>query len=146
MNRRIIKLLVILVLLLFLLVLGFYSFSYFKAQKLVNSQAANEAVMMPAGANASTEIMTEAEKKALGLNLRVSFEVVSRDNDGRVASYKSVGAIAAQPVGLEWMADADKIRRRMATSTRVQVLERDNAGEITAFKIIQSDADIVQAY
>ncbi len=143
MDKRIIKILIILFLSLILAVLAFYSWQYFQARK---NQAAGNAAPALSNASTSDEMMTAEEKKALGLNARNGFTVVSRDKDGKVTAYKSTGTIEAQPLNLEWMTDADKIWRRMATSTRVQILEKDSTGSITAFKIIKSDADIVKTY
>lgn len=143
MDKRIIKIFIIMLLSLVLVALALYSWKYFQAQK---NQVANEAESTLLSASTSIEMMTVEDKKALGLDVRNGFAVVSRDKDGQVTAYKSTGTIEAQPLNLEWMTDADKIWRRMATSTRVQVLERNRAGEITAFKIIKTDADIVKTY
>lgn len=144
MEKRFVKPLIILILTLILLVLATYTFKYLKSRNSTDMQQ----TVTPSSNNSatSTGMMTEAEKKALGLDMRANFEVISRNKDGQIASYRGTSTITAQPVALEWMTDAEKIWRRLATSTRVQVLERNSAGEITAFKIIKSDADIVSAY
>lgn len=144
MDKRIIKILIILFLSLILAVLAFYSWKYFQAQR--TQTADKTAPTLLNATNTPVEMMTAEEKKALGLNARNGFAVVSRDKDGKITAYKSTGAVEAQPLNPEWMTDADKIWRRLATSTRVQILERDSAGKITAFKIIKSDSDIVPAY
>lgn len=90
--------------------------------------------------------MTDEEKSTLGLDRHTDFEVLTWDKEGKIATYRVIGAAAKKPLALEMMTNEEKMAKHLKASTTVQVLERNSAGEITAYKIIKSDADIVTEY
>lgn len=137
MSKKIIKTLVIIIFVLILVVLAFYLLKYFTVKKdLTNSKASNTTL----------QLMNDDEKRSLNLYHLGKYEVVSRDANGKVSSYRFVGLKAEEPIDLKLMTDAEKAEKNIAASTKAQVLERDSSGKVAAYKIIKNDSDILKKY
>lgn len=96
--------------------------------------------------NRIIEIMSDAEKELLSLNDQALYEVVARDQDGIVTSYRIFDSREKGPIALEWMTDAEKMARNLSLDEKIQVLERNEVNETMAYKIIKDDSDILTSY
>jgi len=92
------------------------------------------------------DLMTDEEKDSFHLYGRGIYEVVSRDASGKPNKFRLIGLERAQPIKLELMADADKLKKNVATSTKIQVLKRDKAGNIVQYRIMKDEKDILTKY
>ncbi len=143
-NQKIISLAALVVL---LIISSFYAGAY--RQKKYGLLMEKTQLAMPVNETTKPplELMNDEDKTALKLNSRGVYEVVARNNDGTVESYRLVRIDSeVRPVTLEWMIDEEKFQKGLATSTRVQVLERNSQGEISAYKIINEDSEILDKY
>jgi hypothetical protein len=93
-----------------------------------------------------TEIMTQDERRELGLYSLGVYEVVSRDEKGEITSYKMVRLLDEEPIGFELMSENDKAVLGVATDAKIQVLKRDESGKVVSYKILKNDSDIVKKY
>lgn len=92
------------------------------------------------------QVMTEEEKEAFKINPNAEYEVISRDEDGEVATYKIVTPLERLDADIEFMTKEEIREKSLYEEGRYQVLERDDEGKISAYKIIYSDDDIVREY
>lgn len=93
-----------------------------------------------------TEIMTQDERKKLGLYSLGVYEVVSRDEKGEITSYKMIKLLDEEPIEFELMSENDKAVLGIATDIKIQVLKRDESGKVISYKILKNDSDIVKKY
>lgn len=92
------------------------------------------------------EIMGEAERKELNLYRLGVYEVVSRDESGKIATYRMIDINDEQPIELEFMTEAEKVARGLDITKKIQVLSRDENGLPNAFKILKRDNDYLTKY
>jgi len=135
MNKKIVKLISISIVI--LITLGSAYFYYHK----INQEPGN-----PAIASAPLDIINKDELNELNLYHLGIYEAVSRDEQGKVTSYKFLGLKKEEPIDLELMTDEEKITKGLAISNKIQVLERDSQGNVTVYHLINSDADIISKY
>jgi len=141
MNKNKFKILIITILILLLVVLSVY---LLKVKLKNNTQGLNN--------TNKVEIISESEKNSLGLYHLGVYQVISRDANGKITSYKLVDLKDEQPVALSFMTDAEKEKiipsssPELFSKTKIQVLKRDDQGKVIAYKIIKKDSDIVTKY
>lgn len=92
------------------------------------------------------EIMTQDERKKLGLYSLGVYEVVSRDDKGEITSYKMIKLLDEEPIEFELMSDDDKANLGINSEAKIQVLKRNKDGNIVSYKVIRNDSDIVKKY
>lgn len=131
--KKNIKILIIIVSILILSVAVFY---------LVNKKNANN----QENGGRKIEIMTDDEKNAIGLYHLGVYEVISRDENQNVTSYKLTKLEDEKPISIEFMTEEEKAKKSLYTPEKIQVLQRDKNGEVVAYKIIKSDSDVISRY
>lgn len=94
----------------------------------------------------SGQPMTEEEKRELSLYHLGTFEVLARDDTGKITSYVITGAQEPKKIDLEWMTEEEKATFNIAPETKIQVLARDQNGKVIAYRVIKQDSDIVEEY
>jgi len=140
MNKKSIKLLVILSIILLLFCLSFYIYKIYKNQK--NYQNSNTQ-STPISTSTKQELLNQSEIGKLNLYHAGIYEVLSRDKDNNITSYRVIGIKKPQELKLELMTDAEKAAQGVNPSSKIQVLERDESGKVTAYRLIKKDSDIV---
>jgi hypothetical protein len=142
MNKNKFKILIITIIALLLAVLSVYLLKV--KLKNNNTQGLNN--------TNKVEIISESEKNYLGLYHLGVYQVISRDANGKITSYKLVYLKDEQPVALSFMTDTEKEKiipsssPELFSKTKIQVLKRDDQGKVIAYKIIKKDSDIVTKY
>jgi len=116
---------------------------YFIYQNKKNTTATNTKTSTETKAK---DLMTAKEKEFFHLYGRGIYEVISRDATGKATKFKLIGLEEAQPLKLELMADSDKLKHNLATSTKIQILKRDDTGKVVQYRIMASDKDILKVY
>lgn len=91
------------------------------------------------------ETMTDEEKAKINLPHIGIYKVLSRDDEGNVASYSFIGMKKPEPVELDLMTEEEKIKYGIGPFD-AQVLSRDSEGNITAYHIIRGEGNIVTEY
>lgn len=99
----------------------------------------------------AVETMTEQDKASLHLSHFGKYEVVARDNNGKVTSYKFVGLEKPKPLKLDLMTTEDMKNLGItgdsnAGNYKIQVLQRDANGKVLSYHIVGKDSDIVTEY
>lgn len=130
--KKNIKIVVIIVSILILSVAIFY---------LVNKKIANTIKN-----DKKVEIMTDDEKNSTGLYHLGVYEVVSRDETGKVTAYKLTKLEDEKPINVEFMTEEEKANKGMSSNIKIQVLQRDKSGKVVAYKIIKNDSDVISRY
>jgi len=69
------------------------------------------------------EMVKPEEKSQLGLYHGANFEVVARDEHGKVSEYKFLGLTEPQPIPLDLMTDSEKESIGVDLVQKIQVLE-----------------------
>ncbi len=142
--KKEIKILLGFVVVIIVLLLSFYLASINRSEKA--QQTSNEAVE---SAEVLNQVMTNEEKANLGIALEGEYEILSRDIDGKILSYKvtsTPSTLQKIPVKIDWMSEAEIAERKLNTEYRYQVLERDEAGVATAYKVVLTDNDVLIEY
>lgn len=135
MNKKIIIALLVLILLLF----GLAFFVY--------KQNNNFAVVSPAPLEETTvTLMTEKEKRDLGLYHLGVYEVLERDESGQITAYQLVDMKGPKAIDPEIVTDVEKEGLIIQPEVKIQVLERDPSGNISAYRVIEDEADVIKEY
>jgi hypothetical protein len=92
------------------------------------------------------QVMTDEEKASLNLFHSGVYEVVSRDEFGKITAYKFIKLKEEESIELEFMSDNEKISKGVSTDSKIQVLKRDGDGNIISYRLIKDDSDIVKRY
>jgi len=94
----------------------------------------------------SKPLMTNEEKGEFRLFHLGTYEVLARDNSGKITSYQIIGMQEPKKVTLEWMSDAEKNDLHIAVEMKIQVLARDQNGKVNAYRVVNKDSDIIKEY
>lgn len=106
----------------------------------------NKKSMAPVFRPPTVEIMTDAEKNELNLYHLGIYEVGSRDENGKVETYKFVKLAEPKPINVEIMTTAEKVKIGVATRNKIQILQRDDKGNVISYRLIKDDADVIDRY
>ena len=142
MNKKYLNLSIQIIFILLVLALAAYLLNKRLDNRLFGSWLGDSAPM----ASTTKDIMTDKEKLALGLYHLGTFEVLSRNELGVPTSYILLGVEEPKPIAIDIMNDADKINKRLATSTNIQVLKRDDSGQIVEYRIMRTATDTIEKY
>jgi cell division protein FtsI/penicillin-binding protein 2 len=91
------------------------------------------------------DTMSNQEKEELGLEYRAKYEVMTRDEAGKVSSYRFIGIESTKPIVPEFMTDEERIKFGVG-NVRAQILERNSDGGIRSYRLIKNDSDIIMEY
>ena len=133
-SKKNLKIVIIIVSVLILLIAVFYLIS----KKNINTQTTRNGKKI--------EIMSDDEKNSLNLYHLGVYEVVSRDEAGKVTASKLTKLEDEKPINVEFMTEEEKVEKDTPPSTKIQVLQRDKSGKVIAYKIIKNDSDILTKY
>ena len=92
------------------------------------------------------EIMSDDEMDSLGLYHLGVYEVVSRDQSGKITDYKLSKLKDEKSINVEFMTDEEKAAKNLSTYYKIQVLDRDKEGNAIAYKIIEKESDVLNRY
>ena len=134
MNKNNLKILIIII---FVFVLAAITFYVFKKNN------TNTGIVFNAN---KVEIMSDDEINSLGIYHLGVYEVVSRDQSGKITNYKLSELKDEKPIDVEFMTDEEKAAKNLSTYYKIQVLDRDKEGNAIAYKIIGKESDVLNRY
>jgi hypothetical protein len=92
------------------------------------------------------QIMTEEEKNSIGLYHLGEYEVLARDDSGKITTYRLNKLLDEKPIETEFMSDDAKKKQGFLPDVKIQVLQRDKSGKVLVYKIIKNDSDVMNKY
>lgn len=92
------------------------------------------------------DLMSDEEKRELRLNHLGKYQVISRDEDGKITEFLIINEEEKKPIEKEVMTDEEKTSFGLSLDNKVQILERDDMGKIISYRIMKSDSDFVNEY
>ncbi|MFZ4632279.1 MAG: hypothetical protein ACOYL8_03730 [Patescibacteria group bacterium] len=119
-------------------------FLYFVNSK--NSVNKKSSSVLENSPEANLEIMTDEEKASLNLFHSGIYEVVTRDEDGAIKSYRFLGLKKQEPLAPDFMSEIEKTTMGIDSVLKVQVLQRDSAGKVMSYYVVENDSEIVKWY
>lgn len=139
MNKKHLKLLIIIACILGVLGVGLSLFSLFETYQ-------NKVVIEKVQDSIKPDILSESEKRDLNLYHLGVYDAISRDSNNKVIDYKMIGVENPEEIKLELMTDAEKTEKNLRFDSKMQVLERDENGKVAAYRLIKKDSDIITEY
>jgi len=143
MNKIAKKILVSLAIILAVLAVVSQFYSYY-SQKAPGDEIVLELATMTPEELATKDLLSADEKGALGLPNVGVYEVVSRDESGKLLEYRFIGMEEPKAITPEFMTEEERVRFGLQ-NFQVQVF-RDSQGNIMSYHIIKDANDIVTAY
>lgn len=130
------------------LIVSFVLYYFFNKQikSIVAPKTKTENKIATTTGTTTAEIMTKTEMEELGLFHRAVYEVVKRDENGKIAVAQIVGIKKPEPIAFDTMTAEEIADKRLASSTKIQVLRRDSSGKITSYRVMKDGNDIVTSY
>ena len=90
--------------------------------------------------------MSDEEKRELRLNHLGKYQVISRDEDGKITEFLIINEEEKKPIEKEVMTDEEKTSFGLSLDNKIQILRRNDAGKIISYRIMKSDSDFVNEY